>query len=31
MQYYLAIKNRDIIKYSEKLIELEKIIQNEVT
>ena len=31
MKYYLAIKNQDIMKFSGKWIELENIIQSEVT
>ena len=31
MEYYLAIKNNDIIKFAGKWMELEKIIQSEVT
>ena len=31
MDYYSAIKNKDIMKFAGKWIEIEKIIQSEVT
>jgi hypothetical protein len=31
MEYYLAIKNKDIMKFTGKWVELEKIILNELT
>ena len=31
MEYYLAIKNKDIIKFVDKWTELENIVLNEVT
>jgi hypothetical protein len=31
MEYYSAIKNNDIMKFAGKWMELEKIIQSEVT
>ena len=30
-EYYLAFKNRDIMNFPEKLIQLETIIQTEIT